>query len=932
MIPDQGELAVEISYENGAFVLHQYKLPENNKTFREEELKEVWVEASRRNFREEDSEMTEVLDSFFSTKSRQESTGKEQPTEKTSNSRSVPLKTLSQMHNEIKNKLRPEKAPEQKKRQEQEAKSVFAGKKYKPVDKKVRPILAELPAEFRIERNITGDPLKDLPELSTHPKEFVPTGRYTQERKDFIDKVHPEGFLWEEERLLMHELMMKQNDAFAWEASERGVFKEEYFPPVKFPVVEHKPWVLKNIPIPPGQFDEVCKILKEKIEANVYEPSNSSYRSRWFCVIKKDGKSLRMVQSLEPLNAVTIAHSGVPPATETLAEQFAGRACLASFDLFVGYDNRTIHPDSRDYTTIQTPFGPLRLVKLPMGWTNSVPIFHDDVTYIFREEIPDITVPYIDDVPVKGPASRYQRSDGSYETIPENPKIRRFVWEHFNNLNRICQRMKYAGGTFSGKKTILCADEVMVVGHLCSSKGRKVQPDKLPIIQNWGPCKNQTDVRSFLGVAGVFRMYIKDYAKIVSPMNMLLRNNVPFKWGEEQQQSMDRLKEAMANAPCLLPIRNEWDTDVVLAVDTSWMAIGFYIYQEDPEDKKKRYYARFGSITLNEVEASYHQPKRELYGLKRALEACCYWLLGCRRLIVETDAAYLAGMLNNPGKHMNATINRWVSDIRMYQFELRHVRGKTFPVDGLSRREYYPGDEEYPRDPRDLEEDQKDIKVHVPKGFEGDILDFETYKDQVDTRGGYLLETCPATLPFVKDLELVQQLPEVKNWFSPLATKPRSFLPDPDTVGPYNSPNRSDYAKLVDEKLLLIKQWLKDRTTPKDWCKSKTMAFIRLASRFIMDKQGRVYRKGTNAWEHRIVVGPELRMYIMTAAHDKMAHRGIYPTLNLISRRFWWPDMDRDVRWFVKTCDMCQSRQKVLIQIPPVVTYTPPSIFHTMHD
>ena len=105
MIPDQGELAVEISYENGAFVLHQYKLPENNKTFREEELKEVWVEASRRNFREEDSETTEVLDSFFSTKSRQESTGKEQPTEKTSNSRSVPLKTLSQMHNEIKNKL-----------------------------------------------------------------------------------------------------------------------------------------------------------------------------------------------------------------------------------------------------------------------------------------------------------------------------------------------------------------------------------------------------------------------------------------------------------------------------------------------------------------------------------------------------------------------------------------------------------------------------------------------------------------------------------------------------------------------------------------------------------------------------------------------------------------------------------------------------------
>jgi hypothetical protein len=62
---------------------------------------------------------------------------------------------------------------------------------------------------------------------------------------------------------------------------------------------------------------------------------------------------------------------------------------------------------SRDLTTFQTPFGAMRLVTLPMGWTNSVPILHDDVTKILSEEIPDFTIPYIDDVPVRGPASRY---------------------------------------------------------------------------------------------------------------------------------------------------------------------------------------------------------------------------------------------------------------------------------------------------------------------------------------------------------------------------------------------------------------------------------------------------------------------------------------------------------------------------------------------
>ena len=51
-----------------------------------------------------------------------------------------------------------------------------------------------------------------------------------------------------------------------------------------------------------------------------------------------------------------------------------------------------------------------------MGWTNSVPIFHDDVTFILQPEIPDVTVPFIDDVAIKGPKSRYQLDDGSYET------------------------------------------------------------------------------------------------------------------------------------------------------------------------------------------------------------------------------------------------------------------------------------------------------------------------------------------------------------------------------------------------------------------------------------------------------------------------------------------------------------------------------------
>src|SRR5258708_7101761 len=193
------------------------------------------------------------------------------------------------------------------------------------------------------------------------------------------------------------------------------------------------------------------------MDTGTYESSSSSYRSKWITVMKKDGVNFRIVHSLEALNAVTIAHSGLPPASDTLAEHFSGRSCRGILDLYVGYDERLLAESSRDYTTFQTPFGALRLVTLPMGWTNSVPIFHEDVTYILRDEIPEYTEPYIDDVPIRGPKTRYELHEGKYETIPENPGIRRFVWEQLTATNRILQRMKYAGGTFSGMKSLLCA-------------------------------------------------------------------------------------------------------------------------------------------------------------------------------------------------------------------------------------------------------------------------------------------------------------------------------------------------------------------------------------------------------------------------------------------------------------------------------------------
>ncbi|KAJ3991174.1 hypothetical protein F5050DRAFT_1544874, partial [Lentinula boryana] len=177
-----------------------------------------------------------------------------------------------------------------------------------------------------------------LPLLNPNPPDFVPTGRYTQERKEFIDSVHDSAFLWPEEMKAIHHLMMLHEKAFAWSEDEKGQFNPEYFPPVEFPVVEHIPWRLPALPIPPGLMDQVVKIVRAKIRSGVYEPSSSSYRSRWFTVVKKDGTSLRIVHDLQPLNAVTIQDSSSVPFLEHLAESYACKSVLALLDMYVGYD------------------------------------------------------------------------------------------------------------------------------------------------------------------------------------------------------------------------------------------------------------------------------------------------------------------------------------------------------------------------------------------------------------------------------------------------------------------------------------------------------------------------------------------------------------------------------------------------------------------
>jgi hypothetical protein len=146
---------------------------------------------------------------------------------------------------------------------------------YKRVDKKVCPVAGTFPEEMRVHRRFPSDPLVTLSKLPTNPLDFVPTTKITADRMKTLN-VNAKGFLWPEEEKLIQHVMVLNEEGLAFEDTERGTFKESYFTDYIIPTVPHVPWAFRNIPIPHGIKDKVIDVLK-KINAGVYEPSQSSY-------------------------------------------------------------------------------------------------------------------------------------------------------------------------------------------------------------------------------------------------------------------------------------------------------------------------------------------------------------------------------------------------------------------------------------------------------------------------------------------------------------------------------------------------------------------------------------------------------------------------------------------------------------------------------
>ena len=94
-------------------------------------------------------------------------------------------------------------------------------------------------------------------------------------------------------------------------------------------------------------------------------------------------------------------------------------------------------------------------------------------------------------------------------------------------------------------------NQVAFLGHVISAQGIQVDSQKVVVVENWEQPRTVTEVQSFLGLAGYYRRFVKDFSVIALPLTRLTRKDVKFEWDDNCEQSFQQLKYYLTHAPVL---------------------------------------------------------------------------------------------------------------------------------------------------------------------------------------------------------------------------------------------------------------------------------------------------------------------------------------------------------------------------------------------
>lgn len=304
-------------------------------------------------------------------------------------------------------------------------------------------------------------------------------------------------------------------------------------------------------------------------------------------------------------------------------------------------------------TAFRTRYGHYEFLVMPFGLTNAPAAFMDLMNRVFYPFLDKFVVVFIDDILVYSKSR--EEHDAHLRTV----------------FKTLLENQLYA--KFS--KCEFWLEEVAFLGHIISASGIKVDPKKIEAVLDWKPPKNPTEVRSFLGLAGYYRRFVKGFSIIATPMTKLLQKDVKFVWSEKCQESFDRLKVMLTEAPVL--VQPEPGKEYTIFSDASLNGLGCVLMQ----DGKVVAYA---SRQLKPHERNYPTHDLELAAIVFALKIWRHYLYGekCNIFTDHKSLKYLPSQ-----KELNLRQRRWMEFIKDYDLVIDYHPGKANVVaDALSRK------------------------------------------------------------------------------------------------------------------------------------------------------------------------------------------------------------------------------------------------------
>jgi transposase InsO family protein len=411
-----------------------------------------------------------------------------------------------------------------------------------------------------------------------------------------------------------------------------------------------------------SELDELRKQLDEYIRLGFIRPSASPYGAPVLFVRKKDN-SMRMCVDFRALNKLTIRQRTPLPLIDDLLNRLHGARVFSTLDLRTAYHQVRIAEEDVHKTAFRTRYGQYEWLVMPFGLTDAPSTFQRLINHVCKPLLDKCALAFLDDICVYSPNEE----------------------QHEHDLRAVLDLLRKHRLYAKLSKCVFFASECVWCGHVVSGDGLRPDPAKVETVIKWPEPKTQHDVRSFMGLGQFFHRYIKDCARIASPLYDLTSIGAPKSWEtlpEAARLAFEQLKVALSSPPVLrIP---DPSLPFVLSTDASGFALGGCLMQRD--EQHHLHPCAYESRRMSPPERNYGVYEQELLAL---VHACRKWrhYLFARPVCLVSDHQPLSWLMDQ--KTLSPRQARWLEFLAEFDLSIQHAPG-TSPImrvpDALSRR------------------------------------------------------------------------------------------------------------------------------------------------------------------------------------------------------------------------------------------------------